>query len=285
MTTLQSFNPSTGEAKLVASQLPHKVDGIVAALTPHIKEDDNVQSTFHYGPFGVCAVITPWNFPANMVQWLLIPALMAGNTVVVKPSEHTPLSSQFYLDILKGCLPDGVLQVVQGGKEAAGAIKVVAGDQDSSGMGPMVADFQRQHVIRLLDSAEQQGAERLHGSDSHPPDYVLPTVVRVTDDMDIMREETFGPVSCVRRFTHIDEVIDKINASVYGLGAVIFSADVESAKKLAVKIDAGMVGINKWCAGADETPWVGAKQSGYGYHGGKAGHRQFAQLKIVSTPK
>ena len=50
-------------------------------------------------------------------------------------------------------------------------------------------------------------------------------------------------------------------------------------------LGAGMIGINKGCGGAAGSPWVGAKQSGYGYHGSKAGHRQFAQARVVSLPK
>ncbi len=371
---------AVGEAKGVGGALAHKVDDIAKALSPHSIEDDNVHSTFYYESLGVCAAITPWNFPVNMIQWMIVPALMAGNAVVIKPSEQTPLCGDLYVKILQQFLPEGVLQIVHGGKDtgrelvnsdvqmiaftgsrragqqiladaakdfkriilelggkdplivledadvAAAAkfaatnsyfnsgqvcvsservyvhesiaeefekglvehtskIDVVPGDQEGSGLGPMVADFQREHVMRQLNSALADGAEKLFGADEHPEGYVMPTVLRVTDDMDIMQEETFGPISCVRHYSDIDELIEKVNASDYGLSAVIFSEDIDKATALARRIETGMVGINKGCSGAEGTPWVGAKQSGYSYHGGEAGHRNFAQVKIVSTPK
>jgi succinate-semialdehyde dehydrogenase/glutarate-semialdehyde dehydrogenase len=368
------------EATMVAAQLAKKVDAVLAALSPHSIEDENTKTTFHYDPLGVCAAITPWNFPVNMVQWMILPALMAGNAVIVKPSEHTPLCTQLYLETLQQFFPQDVLQIVQGGKEqgrmlvnsdvqliaftgsrragqqilsdaakdfkriilelggkdpllvladadvaaaasfaaqnsyfnsgqvcvssermyvhqsvaaeferllveATAAMTIVTGDLQQSTMGPMVADFQRQHVLEQLNTAKAEGAEVLYGDDQHPPGYVMPTVLRVSDEMEIMREETFGPVSCVRHFSDIDEVLDVINDSDYGLSAVIFGRDIAAATEVAKSIETGMVGINKGCGGAEGSPWVGAKESGYGYHGGVAGDRQFAQVKIISTPK
>ena len=103
--------------------------------------------------------------------------------------------------------------------------------------------------------------------------------------MDIMREETFGPVACVVRYADVDEAIRLANDTPFGLGAAVFGRDVERASAVARRIEAGMVGVNKGCGGASGSPWVGAKQSGYGYHSGTAGHRQFTIPRVVTAPK
>ena len=66
------------------------------------------ESIVYHDPFGVCAAISPWNFPVMMPQSLVVPALVAGNTVVLKPSEETPLVAQAYADLLIGLLPRDV---------------------------------------------------------------------------------------------------------------------------------------------------------------------------------
>jgi acyl-CoA reductase-like NAD-dependent aldehyde dehydrogenase len=68
----------------------------------------------HRRPIGVVAAITPWNFPLTLAMWKIAPALRAGNTVVVKPSPYTPLTTLALGDLLRGVLPDGVLNVVYG---------------------------------------------------------------------------------------------------------------------------------------------------------------------------
>ena len=75
------------------------------------------------------------------------------------------------------------------------------------------------------------------------------------------------------------------NDSPFGLGASVFGGDATRAAAVARRLKAGMIGVNKGCGGASGTPWVGARQSGYGYHGSPEGHRQFAQVCVVSTAK
>ena len=105
---------AVGEVKQCGSQLDDTLREIVEALEPERIEDDDVESTIYHDPFGVCAAITPWNFPLAMPHWTVIPALVAGNTVVLKPSEETPLIAQAYVDLLQESLPAGVLQIVHG---------------------------------------------------------------------------------------------------------------------------------------------------------------------------
>ena len=111
-----------GEAKHCGEKLGDTLREIVEALQPEVVQDDTVVSTIHHDPFGVCAAITPWNFPLAMPHWTVIPALIAGNTVVVKPSEETPLIAAAYVDLLNESLPDGVLQIVHGADEAGKAL-------------------------------------------------------------------------------------------------------------------------------------------------------------------
>lgn len=370
-----------GEVGYCGWYIPGKVDEIIDALQPFKFEDDGTQSTIYYDPFGVAAVISPWNFPMSMMQWMVLPSLMAGNTVIVKPSEETPLIAQAYVDILNQFLPKNVLQIIHGtaeqgqtlvasdvgfiaftgslavgkhilrasaddlkrvvlelgGKdpfivladadvEAAAAFavensfenagqmcvsteriyvaediadvfearvaelaaKITIGqwDDPEAEMGPMINKRQRDHVIGQINDALSKGARATVGGGDHPDRYVQPTVlVDVADDMDIMNEETFGPVACITRFSDVNDAVRRANDNPYGLGAVVFGGDESAAYDVARRLDAGMIGVNKSSFGADGFPWIGVKQSGYGFHGSAEGHRQFTQRRVISQNK
>ena len=366
------------EAKSLAWGLDRELDEIVEALRPEVVSDGRASSTVFHDPLGVVGAITPWNFPMSMPSWMIIPALAAGNTVVFKPSEETPLCGQAYADALNEVLPDDVLIVVHGAdeqgkaivssdvdmiaftgsreagkhilREASGTLKrvvlelggkdplIVLDDAnvqeaakfaaansfrnagqvcisterifvlesvadefenalagiasamkvgpgiDGPDVGPMVNARQRSHVLRQLEAAVASGARVLAGGEGHHDNFVTPTVLtEVTDDMDIAREETFGPVACVTRVKSVDEAIERANATEYGLGAVVYGGDEERAAQVARKLTAGMIGVNRAVsAAAPGTPWVGARQSGFGFHKSKDGHRQFTQTRVVT---
>ena len=99
-----------------------------------------------------------------------------------------------------------------------------------------------------------------------------------------MHDETFGPICCIQRVSSDEKAIELANETPYGLGGAVYG-EVEHAMQVARQLTPGMVGINKACGGADGTPWVGACQSGHGYHSGRDGHRQFTQVRMVSVPK
>ena len=80
-----------------------------------IQDDDNAFAEVVRRPLGVVAAITPWNFPLILASWKIAPALMAGNTMVLKPSPFTPLATLKLAEVLRGVLPDGVFNVVTGG--------------------------------------------------------------------------------------------------------------------------------------------------------------------------
>jgi acyl-CoA reductase-like NAD-dependent aldehyde dehydrogenase len=365
------------EAKSLAWGLDRELDEIVEALGPEVVTDGRARSTVFHDPLGVVGAITPWNFPMSMPSWMLIPSLAAGNTVVFKPSEETPLCGQAFADTLNEVLPEDVLLVVHGAdeqgkaivrssvdmiaftgsreagkhilREASGTLKrvvlelggkdplIVLDDADleeaakfaaansfrnagqvcisterifvldsvadrfekalagiaaamkvgpgidGSDVGPMVNARQRDHVLKQVDAAVERGAKVLAGGEGHRDNYVMPTVLtQVSDDMDIAREETFGPVACVTRVKSVDEAVRRANDTEFGLGAVVFGGDEEKASLVARRLTAGMIGVNRAVGGAAGTPWVGARQSGFGFHKSKDGHRQFTQTRVVT---
>jgi succinate-semialdehyde dehydrogenase/glutarate-semialdehyde dehydrogenase len=150
-------------------------------------------------------------------------------------------------------------------------------------IGPMVNKRQRSHVLKQVDAAIASGAQVALGHERHEGNYVEPTILlEVGDDMDIARDETFGPVACVSRVKDADEAIARANDTVFGLGAVLFGPPGEASRAAARKLTAGMIGVNRSIGGAPGTPWVGARESGYGFHSGVEGHRHFTQLRVVS---
>lgn len=369
------------EVRSCGTDLPGELREMAEALAPETVEDARTRSTLYRDPFGVCAAIAPWNFPVAMPHSMVVPALMAGNAVILKPSEETPLSGQAYADILNRALPPGVLTVIHGAdaqgkalvaadvdliaftgsreagknilesasrglkrvvlelggkdplivledadleKAAAFAVrnsfrnagqvcvsteriyvaesvagtfedlmsrltaelKVGPGTEAGVSVGPMINARQKDHVLRQIRSALDQGARLVAGEQDHPGPYIRPTVLSdVSPDMDIMREETFGPVACIARFQDPDDAVRLANDTPFGLGAVVFGGTSETTERVARRLSAGMVGINKSCGGAGGTPWVGARESGYGFHSSREGHRQFAQVRVVSAPR
>ena len=169
--------------------------------------------------------------------------------------------------------------------KAAGEYTVGDGLDEDTRVGPMIASWQKEPVVGQVDDAVASGARLVAGGEIRDGNFVEPTILTdLTHDMRIMREETFGPVACVVAVRDADEAVELANDTEYGLGAVVF-ADDATARTVARRLTAGMIGINKNVGGATGSPWVGARQSGYAFHGGKDGHRQFCQVRVVSEPK
>jgi acyl-CoA reductase-like NAD-dependent aldehyde dehydrogenase len=165
--------------------------------------------------------------------------------------------------------------------------KLVVGDglEQTTEIGPMVNPRQRDHVLAQIDKAVKQGAAIVLGGSGHHDNFVQPTILNgVTHEMEIAREETFGPVACVMRVSDDDEAVRLANDTEFGLGAVVYGAE-QHAARVARRLTAGMIGINRSMGGAKGSPWVGARQSGYGFHSSRDGHRQFAQTRVVSSNK
>jgi acyl-CoA reductase-like NAD-dependent aldehyde dehydrogenase len=80
----------------------------------------------------------------------------------------------------------------------------------------------------------------------------------------------------------IDAAVFRANDNPYALGGAVFGADEDRAWQVARQLEAGMIGVNKSTFGAAGTPWIGARESGYGFHGSIEGHRQFSQRRVIS---
>lgn len=331
-------------------------------------------------PRGVIGVIAPWNFPVAGLYRSVIPALLTGNAVVVKPSEHSPRSSGWFLDRLAEVLPAGLVQTVQGrgevgealieaqpdglvftgststgravakraaelgiplsaemgGNDAAivledadlayttagitqwalqnagqscGAIEILYVDHRIAdalvsrlvrawsrlrvGMGPVAEvdisplahEGQLEKVEAHVADAKAKGAEILCGGERLGEGlWYPPTLIdRCTEDMDVVREETFGPVLAIRRVEGPTEAIRHINRGRYGLGASLWTTDLERARRLADRIDVGVVSVNNHAmTGAiPELPWSGTRDTGLGIANGPESLGLFTRPKTL----
>ena len=142
-------------------------------------------------------------------------------------------------------------------------------DQNNVNIGPIINAKQHRRIVTQLQDAAEKGANFVVGSADYQPPYIQPTVISgVTRDMLLEQRRNVWPVVSISTYHDTEEVIHRANDTAYGLGASVFGGKEASA--IADRIDAGMIGINK---GAGGSPWVGAKQSGFGYHGSAEGHR------------
>ncbi|WP_180077886.1 CoA-acylating methylmalonate-semialdehyde dehydrogenase [Acinetobacter sp. YH12208] len=298
-------------------------------------------------PLGVCAGITPFNFPAMIPLWMFPMAIVCGNTFVLKPSEQDPLSTMMLVELaIEAGVPAGVLNVVHGGKEvvdllcthrdikaisfvgstavgthvynlagqhgkrvqsmmgaknhvvvmpdankeqtlnalvgaafgAAGqrcmalsvavmvgdtkhwvdelvaktkTLKVNAGHEPNTDVGPVISTRAKARVIDLINSGVEQDAELLlDGRDVNVPGYekgnfVGPTIFnQVTTDMRIYQEEVFGPVLAIIHVDTLEQAIELINANPFGNGVGLFTQNGNTARTFQHQIDIGQVGIN-----------------------------------------
>lgn len=349
------------------------------ALAPTTTREDGAATTITREALGVVAAITPWNFPLGMAREVITPALLAGNTVVFKPSEIVPLTGAALFELFAAELPEGVLMLVQGDEVTGKALvasaidmvgfvgsveagrhimsacgpglkrlvlelggkdpMIVCADADlekaadyavresmrNTGqvccsveriyveqpaaerftelvvqktreltvgdgrnevfMGPMASEGQRRNVVAQIEDARAKGARVLLGgaAGDGPGWYMQPTVVAdVGEDMDLIRRETFGPVATIRTVSSADEAVRLANDSEFGLGASVWAGDLERGRQLAALLESGQVGVNRGLGGAGDPPWVGAKQSGFGYLGSPDGYRQFTRPRSIS---
>ncbi len=142
-------------------------------------------------------------------------------------------------------------RIVEAVAARARAVKVGSGRDAASEMGPVVTREAQQRILGLIGTGEEQGASiAVDGRGLVVPGhedgfFVGPTVIdRVTTEMDVYREEIFGPVLSVVRADDVDEAIALINANPYGNGTAIFTSSGESARRFQRGVNVGMIGIN-----------------------------------------
>jgi acyl-CoA reductase-like NAD-dependent aldehyde dehydrogenase len=302
-------------------------------------------------PIGVCVGILPWNFPLVLGIWKIGPALAAGNSIVIKPEENTPLSLIHLAKIALECgVPPGVFNIVTGdgedvgarlashpdvgkvaftgstevGREimrlASGTVKkvslelggkgpvVVLDDADlvermiarartikqgdpsdfETDMGPVVSAVQRDRILSYIEIGREEGATCVLGGG--PPEgpefekgyWIAPTIFTdVTNEMRIAREEIFGPVLCVIRYSDVEDAIRMANDTIYGLSAAVWSSDYERALEVADGIQAGTVWINDHHMVNVGLPFGGYKQSGLGRELGPDALDEYTEAKHI----
>jgi acyl-CoA reductase-like NAD-dependent aldehyde dehydrogenase len=350
-----------------------------------VEETEQHVVELHHTPLGVVGAITPWNFPVLLALWKVAPALIVGNTMIVKPSPFTPLTSLRFGEIAQSVLPAGVLSVVSGSDElgpqltghpdiakisftgstetgrhvlrsAAGTIKrvtlelggndaaIVLPDADWKSIIPQLfwgaighqgqwcvgikrlyvhRSYHRLFVQSFVDYAAQQKLgdgldpattvgpvqnemqfEKLktflkdikkHGQtialggeiDTSRPGYFFPITIidNPPEKSKIVQEEQFGPIVPIIAYDDVDDVIDRANASIYGLGSSVWGRDVSAAAAVAKRLETGMVWVNEIHTQGIDIPFGGHKQSGLGTEHGDEGRKLFTNPKTVLIRK
>lgn len=157
---------------------------------------------------------------------------------------------------------------------------------ESTFQGPQVTKSQYDKVLSFVEAGRSEGATLLEGGEPYSGNgkgfYVLPTVFTdVKPAMRIYREEVFGPFVVIASFDTEEEAVTAANDTTYGLGAAVFTKDLERAHRVASEIEAGMVWINSSQDCDFRIPFGGVKQSGIGRELGEAGLEAYTQIKAV----
>ena len=177
-------------------------------------------------------------------------------------------------------------EVVNGVAEIAKGIKLGAGMDSGTQMGPLVSEEQFRRVTGLLESGREDGATTLAGGGRFGERgyFVEPTVITNTrPEMKIVREEIFGPVVVAAPLRTLDEIAAEASDSSYGLGAGIWTKDISKAHALAKKLRAGTVWINCYNVFDASLPFGGYKQSGWGREMGHEVLNNYTEVKAVTT--
>jgi len=350
-------------------------------------DHDTVAYHFHE-PLGVVGQIIPWNFPILMAVWKLAPALAAGNCVVLKPAEQTPVSIMFLMELIGDLLPPGVVNVVNGfgteaGKPLASSPRIakiaftgetttgrlimqyasdniipvtlelggkspniffadVADANDAfydkalegfvlfalnqgevctcpsralieekiydkfltdatkrtqaiiqghpldlaTMIGAQVSTDQLEKILSYIEIGKQEGAKVLTGGERADLGgelsggyYVTPTIFEGNNKMRIFQEEIFGPVVSVTKFKDYDDAIEIANDTLYGLGAGVWSREMNTAYRAGREIQAGRVWTNCYHAYPAGAAFGGYKASGIGRENHKMMLDHYQQTK------
>ncbi len=379
----------------LAADLPLAVDhyryfaSCIRAQEGSICEIDRNTIAYHYHePLGVCGQIIPWNFPILMATWKLAPALAAGNAVVLKPAEQTPMGIMVLMELIADLLPEGVLNVVNGfgaeagkplasskrvakvaftGETTTGRLimqyaaeniipvtlelggkspniffpdimdaddaffdkclegftmfalnqgevctcpsralvhesiyekfmqraleRVAATKQDNpllsdTMVGAQASNDQYEKILSYIDIGKKEGAEVLIGGGANrlPGElaggyYVKPTVLYGHNKMRVFQEEIFGPVVSVTMFKDEDHALEIANETLYGLGAGVWTRDLNKAYHFGRNIKAGRVWTNCYHLYPAHAAFGGYKQSGVGRENHKMMLEHYQQTK------
>ncbi|WP_209124955.1 aldehyde dehydrogenase [Alkalihalobacillus sp. BA299] len=368
--------------------------GVIRSQEGSLSQVDNDTVAYHFHePLGVVGQIIPWNFPILMAVWKLAPALAAGNCVVLKPAEQTPVSIMVLMELIADLLPKGVVNIVNGfgveaGKPLASSeriAKIAFTGETTTGrlimqyaseniipvtlelggkspniffpdvmekddaflnkavegfvmfalnqgevctcpsralihesiyepfmervlqrveaiktgnpldpqtmMGAQASQEQLEKILSYLDIGKQEGAECLIGGERNILEgdlkngyYVKPTVFKGDNKMRIFQEEIFGPVVSVTTFKDSNEALAIANDTLYGLGAGVWSRNINTAYRFGRNIQAGRVWTNCYHAYPAHAAFGGYKKSGIGRetHKMMLSHYQQTKNMLVS---
>jgi acyl-CoA reductase-like NAD-dependent aldehyde dehydrogenase len=244
---------------------------------------------------GVVAAVIPWNSPFSAATAKLVPALLAGNTVVLKVSPENSISMMLLANLFTNAgLPEGVLSILPADRETSEHLishpdvdKIAFTGSTRAGRRPMIRLDQQQLVISYIELGIEEGARLVTGGPQIPEglekgNYVTPTLFADVDNsMRIAQEEIFGPVLCVIAYDDADDAIRIANDSQYGLSGGVWSASTERALDVARRIRTGTVTINGSPISFDG-PFGGYKASGTGREYGMVGLSEYLEYKTVT---
>jgi betaine-aldehyde dehydrogenase len=173
--------------------------------------------------------------------------------------------------------------------ERAQKITVGPGDDPSSEMGPLISEAHMQKVLAYIQSGIEEGATLLCGGKRLTVNglesgyFVEPTIFTdVKSHMQIVREEIFGPVLVIQKFSTEKEAVNIANDTVYGLAGGVFTNDGAKALRVIRKLRAGITWINSYNPTFNEAPWGGYKQSGIGRELGTFGFEEYTEIKQIN---
>ena len=161
---------------------------------------------------------------------------------------------------------------------------IPVGNGQKGALGPLINRRQQEQVLDIIAQAEQDGNQLLAGGKKLEQGYfVTPALIACTNaETPFVNREIFGPILPVIRFSTIDEVLEKANATPYGLAAYVFTNRLKDAVHLSEQLEFGMVGINEWYPHGTEAPFIGWKQSGLGHESGSEGLLEYMEKKLIS---
>jgi succinate-semialdehyde dehydrogenase/glutarate-semialdehyde dehydrogenase len=166
------------------------------------------------------------------------------------------------------------------------ALRQGHGLEDGVAVGPLVNADTRDKVVALVADAVGKGARTLVGGKaSEGKGFFYPATVLtdVPDDALMLREEIFGPVASIQKFSEDDEVVARANATEYGLVAYVYTRDLGRGMRVSEKLDFGMIGLNRGLVSDPAAPFGGMKQSGIGREGAHEGIMEFLETQYVSV--
>jgi len=166
--------------------------------------------------------------------------------------------------------------------EAVAELNVGNGIDPDVQIGPLIDIKAKKQVLSYIQTAVDQGAKIQFGGEDLGGLYVQPTVLtEVTQDMDIVQTELFGPIAPVIRFSNDEELIRLANDTIYGLASYFYTNKLSRAFHIAEKLEFGMVGINEGIISNEVAPFGGVKQSGFGREGAKQGIDEYLNIKYL----